>query len=392
MRLERDMTATDATMVQAFSFSVLRSDGPTWARRGRMTTRRGEIETPAFMPVGTQATVKTLHPDEVRATGAQILLANTYHLMLRPGEATLVNGGGLHRFMGWAGPILTDSGGFQIFSLAHQAKVSEEGVSFRSHIDGSQHALTPERAMSVQINFGSDIVMALDHFVGLPAARPAIDASTARTGRWLARCVRAFRELDGVCRGSVLFGICQGGMDASLRRESATLLAESDVAGCAVGGLSVGEPKPVMAEMLEVTTPVLPEGKPRYLMGVGSPEDLWSGVARGIDVFDCVLPTRLARNAALFTPDGRINIRSRTYSEQHGPIDETCDCATCGRFSAAYVHHLFRANEILGLRLASIHNLRFLARQMETMRGAIENGDFAAAHDRFSTRYRPVGA
>lgn len=343
------------------------------------------------MPVGTQATVKTLTPDEVRVTGAQIVLANTYHLMLRPGLDTLTRAGGLHRFMGWDGPILTDSGGFQVFSLAHQAKVREQGVSFRSHIDGDKHALTPERAMELQIGFGADIVMALDHVLGLPADRDAMHDATDRSHRWLLRCIEAYRALDGAARGSFLFGICQGGLEPDLRRESARFVAEADVAGCAVGGLSVGEPKPEMAAMLEIVEPELPRSKPRYLMGVGSPEDLWMGVERGIDLFDCVLPTRLARNAALFTPDGRVNIRSRVWSEHHRPLDESCDCLACTRFTAAYLHHLFRANEVLGLRLASIHNLRFLGREMECIRAALEAGTFAAACAAFAARYRPVG-
>ncbi len=342
------------------------------------------------MPVGTQATVKTLLPAEVRATGAEILLANTYHLMLRPGPEVLRRAGGLHRFMGWDGPILTDSGGFQVFSLAHQTQVTEHGVAFRSHIDGDKYVLTPERAVALQLAFGSDILMALDHFVGLPAPRAAVADSTERTHRWLDRCVAAHRSLDGPQRGAALFGICQGGMETDLRRDSAARLAQSDVSGCAIGGLSVGEPKPVMAAMLEACVPVLPLEKPRYLMGVGSPEDLWEGVARGIDLFDCVLPTRLARNGALFTSEGRIDIRRARFKDIHAPVDPDCDCAMCVRFTAAYVHHLFKAKEVLGLRLASVHNLRFLAREMADIRGAIEHGRFGAARASFWGRYRPI--
>jgi len=381
-----------ASTALALSFRLLTSDPATRARRGQLVTPHGTIETPAFMPVGTRATVKTLHPDEVWDSGARIVLGNTYHLMLRPGPDLIREAGGLHRFMSWPGAILTDSGGFQIFSLARQAKVTEAGVTFRSHLDGSRHLLTPERAMELQLAFGSDIVMALDHFVGLPSERPAVADSTARTHRWLQRCIAAHRALDGPARGSALFGICQGGMEPDLRRASAAEIAAAEVDGCAIGGLSVGEPKEVMAAMLDITIPELPPDKPRYLMGVGSPEDLWSGVAQGVDLFDCVLPTRLARNAALFTPDGRVNIRAQRFRNQHGPLDPECDCATCARFSAAYLHHLFRSEEILGLRLASVHNLRFLARQMETMRSALERGTFAAAHAEFAERYRPVGA
>jgi queuine tRNA-ribosyltransferase len=354
-----------------------------------MTTSRGVIETPAFMPVGTQATVKTLLPEEVRATGAQIVLANTYHLMLRPGLETLVAAGGLHRFMGWDDPILTDSGGFQIFSLAGNVRVRENGVTFRSHIDGSPHELTPETAVRMQLGWGSDVVMALDHLVGLPADVASVRDATDRTHRWLARCIGAFTELGGEERAA-LFGICQGGMDHQLRRESAAAVASAAVAGCAIGGLSVGEPKPVMAEMLEVVSQILPIGKPRYLMGVGSPEDIWMGVARGVDLFDCVLPTRLARNGALFTPAGRINIKQRRFADVHAPLDLDCDCAACSRFSAAYLHHLFRSGEVLGLRLASVHNLRFLANQTEAARLAIEQHAFASAHAAFLSRYRPV--
>ncbi len=355
-----------------------------------MTTLHGPVETPAFMPVGTQATVKTLLPREVRATGAEILLANTYHLMLRPGLDTLVAAGGLHRFMGWNGPILTDSGGFQIFSLAGNVRVRESGVMFQSHIDGSYRALDPEGAVAMQLGWGSDVVMALDHLVGLPSDSKTVRDATERTHRWLARCIDAF-DVQGGPERAALFGICQGGMDAEMRRSSAEALAGANVAGCAIGGLSVGEPKPVMAEMLEIVTPVLPILKPRYLMGVGSPEDLWMGVARGVDLFDCVLPTRLARNGALFTGEGRVNIKQRRFAELHAPLDPECDCETCTEFTAAYLHHLFRSREILGLRLASIHNLRFLARQMEAIRTAIESGRFAAAQSAFLDRYRPVG-
>ena len=363
------------------------ADGP---RRARMDTGHGSVETPAFMPVGTQATVKTLLPSEVRATGAQIILANTYHLMLRPGLPTLHAAGGLHRFMGWDGPILTDSGGFQIFSLGGNVRVREEGVTFRSHIDGRALELTPEQAVALQLGWGSDILMPLDHLVGLPAETRTVLDATERTHRWLERAIVAFREAGGGAT-SALFGICQGGMDEHLRRESAVTLADANVAGCAIGGLSVGEPKPVMAAMLDVVTPVLPVDKPRYLMGVGSPEDLWMGVARGVDLFDCVLPTRLARNGALFTPEGRVNIKNRRFAEMHAPLDDTCDCAACQEFTAAYLHHLFRAREVLGLRLASVHNLRFLAREMEAIRHAIDTGTFSSAYRAFQDRYRPVG-
>ncbi|MEZ4665392.1 MAG: tRNA guanosine(34) transglycosylase Tgt [Thermomicrobiales bacterium] len=373
-----------------FSYQLIATDPSTRARRGRIQTRNGSIETPVFMPVGTQATIKTLHPHEVARLGAQIVLANTYHLMLRPGPELIDLAGGLHPFMCWDRPILTDSGGFQIFSLAQQAKVSDDGVRFRSHIDGSLHMLTPERAVDIQAQLGSDIMMALDHLIGLPAKpRKMLDA-TLRTHRWLDRCIAALAESCRPRKG-VLFGICQGGMDPDLRRLSAQYVAAADVSGIAIGGLSVGETKAEMAEMLDVVVPELPEGKPRYLMGVGSPEDLWNGVAQGVDMFDCVLPTRLARNGSVFTPDGRIDLHHRSHRESFVPIDDSCDCETCAMFDRAYLHHLFRAREILGLRLASVHNLRFLVRQMETMRIAIEQGAFESARSTFLDRYRVAG-
>jgi queuine tRNA-ribosyltransferase len=385
--------ATSESAGGRFRFDLLAEDATTLARRARIQTTRGVIQTPVFMPVGTQATVKTLDPIEVRRTGAQIILANTYHLMLRPGVDLLKEAGGLHRFMGWDGPILTDSGGFQVFSLAANNKVTEEGVTFASHIDGAPWTMTPESVIDLQLGYGSDIMMQLDHVLGLPAERHAIKNATDRSARWLERAVAAYNGRTGGGNSrSVLFGIQQGGMDADLRIRSARQVSDADVAGCAVGGLSVGEPKPVMAEMLEISTPHLPRSKPRYLMGVGSPEDLWHGVARGIDMFDCVLPTRAARNGALYTPDGRITITNARFKAQHTPIDDTCDCDACTRFTAAYVHHLFRAGEVFGLRLASVHNLRFLARQMEEIRAALDTGTFPAALARFDERYQPVAS
>jgi queuine tRNA-ribosyltransferase len=383
--------ASSTALGGRFRFDLFLEDPRTLARRGQITTTRGIIQTPVFMPVGTQATVKTLDPQEVARTGAQIILANTYHLMLRPGVDLIRAAGGLHRFMGWDGPILTDSGGFQVFSLAATNRVTEEGVTFASHIDGSRWTMTPESVIDLQLGYGSDIMMQLDHVLGLPAERRAIEDATDRSARWLERAVIAYGEQGGAGSRSVLFGIQQGGMDPDLRIRSARQVAAMDVAGCAVGGLSVGEPKPVMAEMLEISTPELPPEKPRYLMGVGSPEDLWHGVARGIDMFDCVLPTRAARNGGLFTPTGRITITNARFRDLHEPIDSTCDCDTCTRFTTAYVHHLFRAGEIFGMRLASVHNLRFLARQMEDIRAAIEAGTFSTALAEFDARYLPTG-
>jgi queuine tRNA-ribosyltransferase len=372
------------------TFELLQVSPGTAARRGRLHTPQGPVETPVFMPVGTQATVKTLDSDEVASIGYRLILANTYHLMLRPGIEVLEAVGGVRNFMRWPHALLTDSGGFQIFSLAQQAKVREEGVSFRSHIDGSKWHLTPEEAVRLQLGYGSTIMMALDHLVGLPAERKKIHDAMHRTHRWLDRAIAAHVEQQGNERGHALFGIVQGGMEADFRVESAQHVAAADVAGCAIGGLSVGEPKPVMAEMLETVEPHLPTHKPRYLMGVGSPEDLWMGVERGVDMFDCVLPTRIARNGALFTPEGRINIKQQRWKHHHQPVFDGCDCPACARFDASYIHHLFRAEEVLGLRLATLHNLRFLAREMETIRAAIESGTFASAHREFTACYVPA--
>jgi queuine tRNA-ribosyltransferase len=376
---------TDTTLVT--SFTVHQTDQR--ARAGRLQLPRGEVLTPAFMPVGTQATVKSLDPADLRTVGAQIVLANTYHLMLRPGADLIERFGGVSHFMRWEGPILTDSGGFQVFSLAANRRLSEEGVTFHSHLDGSRHELSPERAVALQVQFGSDITMALDVCVGYGASeREQIDAMRL-THAWLPRNVQAFDELkDRTAHPGLLFGICQGGFDARRRSESARFLADMEVAGCAIGGLSVGEPKEVMAEMLDDSVDPLPAEKPRYLMCVGSPEDLWNGVAAGIDMFDCVLPTRVARRGALYTPNGRVSVSAARFREVDAPVDDTCDCYTCRTFSVAYLNHLFRAKELLGYRLASIHNLRFIQRQMEAIREAIMTGTFSEARARFLARYQ----
>jgi len=372
------------------NFELIATDTDSAARRGRLLTPHAVIETPVFMPVGTQATVKTLNSAEIEALGYRLILANTYHLMLRPGVDLIEEVGGVRRFMRWPHALLTDSGGFQIFSLAQQAKVREEGVFFRSHIDGSAWNLTPEEAVRLQIGYGSTIMMPLDHLVGLPAERRAILDALGRTHRWLDRAIVAHNNIDGNDKGHALFGIVQGGMEADFRVESAQYVATADVAGAAIGGLSVGEPKPVMAAMLEAVEPHLLRTKPRYLMGVGSPEDLWMGVERGIDMFDCVLPTRLARNGALFTPEGRINIKQAKWKHHHRPLFEECDCPACVTYDASYIHHLFRAQELLALRLATQHNLRFLAREMETIRMSLESGSFMSDKRRFDARYVPA--
>jgi queuine tRNA-ribosyltransferase len=367
-----------------FAFRLTSSGrAPTAPRTGVVTTARGEIRTPAFMPVGTLATVKALMPEEVLATGAEILLVNAYHLYLRPGHDLIAKMGGVHRFMDWSGPILSDSGGFQVFSLARLGKVDESGVRFRSHIDGSEHFYTPELAMEVQRALGVDIAMPLDHVLPGESALEPARAAAERTLRWYERCRVAAGELT-------TFAIVQGGVHPELRRWHARELASLDAPGYSIGGLSVGESKEEMWSMTAVVTAELPVDRPRYLMGVGSPEDLVNAVARGVDMFDCVLPTRLGRNGSLFTDDGRANIKNARYREDPNPIDPDCDCLACSRFSMAYLHHLFRNDELLGYRLASIHNIRYLVRLTERLRAAITGGYFADfAHD-FLARYRPA--
>jgi queuine tRNA-ribosyltransferase len=341
------------------------------ARRGRLATAHGHIETPAFMPVGTQGTVKALSPEEVRDLGAQVVLANTYHLALRPGADRIARLGGLHRFMGWSRPILTDSGGFQVFSLDHLVKVSDEGAVFRSHLDGSEQRFTPESVMAIQRDLGSDIAMVFDQPVSWPADAATARTAMERTHRWAERCL-ATQSATGQLR----FGIAQGGFNDDLRRESAKVVGGLGFDGFAVGGLSLGEPKSLTYRLLSLQTAILPQERPRYLMGVGTPADLIEAIARGIDMFDCVLPTRIARNGSILTRGGRINLRNRRFLEDGGPPDESCDCDTCERFSRAYLRHLFMAGEILGHRLASIHNLRMLIRLAVELRLAIGSGTF----------------
>lgn len=367
-----------------FAFRVLAQDATTDARTGELTTSRGTIETPAFMPVGTQATVKSLSPDELRAIGAHIILGNTYHLYLRPGSDLIDRFGGLHGFMRWDRSILTDSGGFQVFSLSHLRDLDEDGVTFRSHLDGSTHRFTPESVVRIQEELGSDIAMLLDECTTYPATEEEARLSLERTTRWAVRAKEAHRRPD-----QVQFGIVQGGMYRHLREESVRQIAALDFPGYAIGGLSVGEPKELFYEMLRVSAPMLPPQKPRYLMGVGAPEDLLEGVENGIDMFDCVLQTRLGRNGALFTRTGRVNIRNARFREVDGPIDPWCDCYTCRTFSLAYLHHLFRTEELLAYRLASLHNLRWTLKLMEEMRGAIRAGVFGAFKDELLECYTP---
>jgi queuine tRNA-ribosyltransferase len=371
------------------TFSVTATDGS--ARTGILRLPRGVVSTPVFMPVGTQASVKALDPADLVQTGSQIILANTYHLMLRPGADLIQELGGVSHFMRWERPVLTDSGGFQVFSLAANRTLTNDGITFRSHLDGSLHELTPEKAMTLQWQFGSDITMALDVLAGFGAS-PAEQVNAMKmTHDWLPRNIRRFRELheSGPSSG-LLFGICQGGFDTGRRSESAAYIASTAVDGCAIGGLSVGEPKETMAEMLDASIEALPADRPRYLMGVGSPEDLWNGVAAGVDMFDCVLPTRVARRGAVYTPHGRVDVAAARFRTLDEPVDPTCDCYTCVTFSGAYLHHLFRSKELLAYRLASIHNVRFLHRQIEAMRDAVVEGRFEACHRAFLADYRPA--
>jgi len=371
-------------MADHFTFTLEKSDTACNARAGMMHTPHGDIPTPVFAPVGTQATVKTLSPDELVEIGATLILANTYHLYLRPGADLIARLGGLHQFMAWSGPILTDSGGFQVFSLESLRRVNEEGVLFRSHIDGSEHFFSPEKAIEIQEKLGADIIMAFDECPD-PMDYDYNKSALQRTHRWAERCLQAHTRTD-----QALFGILQGGIFPDLRRESARFLTSLDFAGYALGGLSVGEPKEKTWEILDITVPLLPTDKPRYLMGVGSPEDLFEGVERGIDIFDCALPTRLARNGAVFTSRGRINLRKAEFAEDPAPIEEGCGCYTCRHFSRAYLRHLLKAGEILGLRLNTIHNLYFLLELMRRIRTAILDNSFLTLKESFLSQYTPV--
>jgi queuine tRNA-ribosyltransferase len=356
---------------RAATFELLGRDTASAARRGRLHTPHGSVETPAFMPVGTQGTVKGLTVDQLRTTGAQMILGNTYHLALRPGAERIARLGGLHHFMRWDGPILTDSGGFQIFSLAERAKITEQGATFRSHIDGSLLQLTPEHAIEIQENLGSDVAMVLDHVIALPAELAAVRDAMDRSLRWAERCLKAARRPE-----QAKFAIVQGGLSEELRIDHARRLSEFPFDGFAVGGLSVGEPPEEMVRILAATTPHLPEHKPRYLMGVGRPIDILEAVARGIDMFDCVMPTRNARNALAFTWNGTVRLRNAKHADDPRPLDETCPCLAC-RHSRAYLRHLFIAQEMLGPILLTHHNLTFYQQLMAAIRSHIAAGDFA---------------
>ena len=364
-----------------FSFELEQTVGR--ARAGRFTTSHGVVETPAFMAVGTQATVKSLDPDDLHDIGAQMILGNAYHLHLRPGDELIRDFGGLHQFMRWDGPILTDSGGFQVFSLEGLRTVSEDGVEFRSHLDGSKHVFTPEAVMHIERNLGADVIMQFDHVIpGQSDAGIARDASE-RSLRWLARCAAELERVPPHWHPQALFPIVQGGIHESLRREAARAIRDQgDWIGYGIGGLSVGEAKPDMYRILEVVDGELPADRPRYLMGVGFPEDLVEGVRRGVDLFDCVAPTRMGRNGAAFTRDGRLNIKRAEFRTDRRPLDDECDCSACRRFTRAYIRHLYTADEILGLRLLSLHNVHFLVRLMRDARNAVLAGTIDAwSHD-----------
>lgn len=366
----------------AIYLELIQRDAASQARLGRLHTPHGIVPTPLFAPVGTQATVKALTPRDLHELGAGLVLANTYHLFLRPGAELVARLGGLHAFMGWDGPLLTDSGGYQVFSLAHRRKLDADGVTFRSHIDGSLQRFTPESVMDTEQKLGADIAMCLDECPD-PLERAVNERALLRTHAWAERCRAAHNRPD-----QALFGIVQGGIFPDLRSESARFLVNLDFPGYAVGGLAVGESKAQMIATLTHTCPLLPADKPRYLMGVGAPEDILEAVAQGIDMFDCVLPTRVARNGALLTHAGRLNIRNARHSDSTLPIEEGCTCYTCQHFSRAYLRHLFKAGEILGLHLATLHNVHFMLRLMEQIRAAIADGRFLDFKQQFLDTYR----
>ena len=367
----------------AITYELIKTCKQTGARLGKVHTPHGSFDTPTFMPVGTLATVKTMSPEELKEIGANIILSNTYHLWLRPGEEIIGEAGGLHSFMNWDGAILTDSGGFQVFSLSDMREIVEEGVHFRNHLNGEKMFLSPEKAMEIQNVLGSDIMMAFDECPPYPATYEYMKQSVERTSRWAERCLKAHKRPDE----QGLFGIVQGGEFEELRKQSAEDLISLNFPGYAIGGLSVGEPKDVMNRVLEFTTPLLPDDKPRYLMGVGSPDSLVDGAIRGIDMFDCVLPTRIARNGTCMTSVGRLVVRNAKYARDFRPLDENCDCHVCQNYSRAYIRHLIKCNEIFGFRLTTYHNLYFLLKLMEQVREAIRKDRLADFKEEFFEAY-----
>lgn len=370
-------------MKQAITYELLHQDKNSGARRGVIHTPHGDIQTPVFMPVGTQATVKSLTPEELKEIGAQIILSNTYHLYLRPGHELVKKAGGLHQFMRWDRPILTDCGGFQVFSLSDLRTISEEGVEFKSHLDGSKHFLSPEKVMEIEEALGADIIMAFDECVEYPASYEYTKNSMERTTRWAKRCKEAHKTVDK----QGLFGIIQGGFYKDLRLQSAKDLIALDFPGYAIGGISVGEPKEEFLDILHYTAPLMPENKPRYLMGVGTPDYLIEAALAGIDMCDCVLPTRIARNGTAMTWNGKVVVRNATYERDFTPLDPECDCYTCKNYTRAYIRHLVKTKEILGVRLLSMHNLYFLTKLMERVRIEIEQDNLENFKNQFYQKY-----
>ena len=365
-----------------FGFRVLQRATSSRARTGVFRTPHGSVPTPAFMPVGTRGTVKGVLPRDLAAGGASMILANTYHLHLRPGEGVVETLGGLHAFMGWDGPILTDSGGYQVFSLRDIRRIDENGVSFKSIVDGSEVRFTPERVVDIQRALGADVMMAFDHCPSDPLARSEVETATDRTHRWLERCVRRWRENGGLATGQALFGIVQGGAFEDLRRASVEHVCSHDLVGYAIGGVSVGEAREAFADAVDAAAPHLPEDKPRYLMGVGTPVDFFDSIERGVDLFDCVTPTRHARNHQVWTSRGQMNVRNACWKEDPRPLDPDCDCTACAHFSRGVLRHLAVSNEMLAGTLLSLHNLRFFHRLMEDIRAAIERDELAALRSR----------
>ena len=370
-------------MESSIKYELLHVCKQTGARRGVIHTPHGDIQTPVFMPVGTQATVKSLTPEELNEVNAQIILSNTYHLFLRPGHDLVKEAGGLHKFMNWDRPILTDSGGFQVFSLGKLRKISEEGVEFQSHLDGSKKFLSPEKVMEIENALGADIMMAFDECCPYPSTYDYTKKSMERTTRWAKRCVDAHKN----DKNQALFGIIQGGFFEDLRKQSAEDLIKLDLPGYAIGGISVGEPKEEFLKILQYTTPLMPENKPRYLMGVGTPDYLIEAAMAGIDMCDCVLPTRIARHGTALTSKGKVVIRNAAYERDFGPLDDECDCYACKNYTRSYIHHLVRTNEILGIRLLSMHNIKFLTNLMDKVRIEIENDNLGTFRDEFYSKY-----
>lgn len=366
-----------------FKFTLEKNSSQCKARTGTIETNHGVIKTPVFMPVGTRATVKAMNNDELKSIGSQIILSNTYHLYLKPGQEIIRKADGLHKFMNWDKPILTDSGGFQVFSLSKTRKITEEGVQFRSHIDGSKHFISPEKSMEIQNDLGSDIMMAFDECVPYPASYEYTEDSMKRTLRWLKRCKDYHKNTDK----QNLFGIIQGGMYKDLREYSAKNTIDFDLPGYAIGGLSVGEPRDLMIDLLDFTTDFMPENKPRYLMGVGTPDYLFEAVEHGVDMCDCVLPTRIARNGTALTSKGKLVVKNAKYKDDFSPLDENCNCYACKNHTRAYIRHLLNVDEILGARLLSIHNLRFLIKLMENIRKSIEEDRYLEFKDEFYRNY-----